>query len=98
MLCAVYKSRKKEGMYLYVPGKEAFDEVPEVLLSQFGTPQLVMLVALDKHDKLAGIDKNVLKNNLLVKGYYLQIPPKEKDLLALHRQAQGLSPYVDEKR
>ncbi|MEG3767294.1 YcgL domain-containing protein [Alteromonas sp. 14N.309.X.WAT.G.H12] len=94
----MYKTRKKAGMYLYVPGKEAFDEVPEVLMSQFGKPQLVMLVALDKHDTLAGIEKDVVKNSLIEKGFYLQMPPKEEDLLSVHRKAQGLSPYVDEKR
>ncbi|MBU2979766.1 YcgL domain-containing protein [Alteromonas sp. C1M14] len=98
MLCAVYKTRKKAGMYLYVPGQDKFDDVPEVLMAQFGTPELVMVVALDKHAQLAGLDKQVVKDGLSEKGYYLQMPPKQEDLLASHRQAQGLSPFVDEKR
>ena len=34
MLCAVYKTRKKDGMYLYVPKKDHFEDVP--LMAWFG--------------------------------------------------------------
>lgn len=98
MLCAVYKTRKKAGMFLYVPGKNAFDDVPEALMKQFGTPELVMLVPLDKRDRLAGIDKAQVAAALSEKGFYLQMPPKEDDLLAEHRESLGLSRHVDEKR
>ncbi|MEC9059979.1 MAG: YcgL domain-containing protein, partial [Pseudomonadota bacterium] len=33
MLCAVYKTRKKDGMYLYVPKKDHFEDVPEPLMA-----------------------------------------------------------------
>ncbi|MBU3023330.1 YcgL domain-containing protein [Aestuariibacter sp. A3R04] len=97
MLCAVYKTRKKEGMYLYVPGKNAFDDVPDVLMDKFGNPELVMLVALDKHHRLAGVDKNDVKGAIEEKGFYLQMPPKQEDLLASHRQSLGMPPHVDKK-
>lgn len=97
MLCAVYKTRKKEGMYLYVPGKDAFEDVPEVLMDKFGTPELVMLVALQKQTRLAGVDKKEVQDALEDKGFYLQMPPKQDDLLASHRQAMGMSPHVEKK-
>ncbi|OFC71023.1 YcgL domain-containing protein [Alteromonas confluentis] len=98
MLCAVYKTRRKEGMYLYVPGKNAFDDVPEILMQKFGTPELVMLIPLDKRPQLAGVSKADLEAALKDKGFYLQMPPKEEDMLATHRVEQGLTPDVDNKR
>ncbi len=97
MLCAVYKTKKKSGMFLYVPEKDHFDDVPEALMNQFGTPELVMLLPLDKRERLAGVDKQKLKEALTEQGYYLQMPPKEENLLETHRLSLGLSAKPDEK-
>ena len=91
MLCAVYKTRKKQGMYLYVEKKDDFSKVPEALMTQFGSPELVMVLPLDKRNTIAGVDKQTLKEKLLDPGFYLQMPPKEEDLLATHRTELGLS-------
>ena len=96
MIIAVYKTKRKAGMYLYVPKKDDFSDVPETLMQQFGQPELVMLVAADKRQRLAGVDKETLLNALDEKGYYLQMPPKEEDLLASHRVALGLTPQPEE--
>ena len=53
MLCAIYKSKKKPGSYLYIAKREDFSQVPEVLLSHFGKPELVMMFNL-----LGSIGKN----------------------------------------
>ena len=98
MLCAVYKTSRKAGMYLYVPGKNAFDDVPEVLMQKFGTPELVMLIPLNKRPQLAGVSKEDLQIALTEKGFYLQMPPKEEDMLSSHRLELGLTPNVDKKR
>ncbi|APE06414.1 MAG: hypothetical protein CL600_09395 [Alteromonas sp.] len=97
MLCAVYKTRKKQGMYLYVVKKGNFDDVPAPLLERFGHPELVTLLSLDKRDKVAGIDKKKLEEELTSNGFYLQMPPKEDDLLSSHREALGLSSTPDVK-
>ena len=57
MLCAVYKTRKKDGMYLYVPKKDHFEDVPEPLMAKFGRPELVTIIALEKREKLGLVDK-----------------------------------------
>lgn len=44
MLCAIYKSKKKLGSYLYVANREDFSSVPSVLLEHFGKPELVMML------------------------------------------------------
>ena len=45
-LCAIYRSSRKEGMFLYVAKRDQFDAVPEVLMQQFGKPQFVMFFNL----------------------------------------------------
>ena len=97
MLCAVYKTRKKQGMYLYVPKKDVFDDVPDPLMQRFGKPELVTLLALDKREKIAGIDKQKLTDELNSNGFYLQMPPKEDDLLSTHRVSLGLPSSPDKK-
>lgn len=97
MLPAVYKTKKKSGMYLYVKEKGKFDDVPDALMNQFGQPELVMLLALDKRERLAGVDKARLIKALEEDGYYLQMPPKEEDLLVSYRQSLGLSAQPENK-
>ncbi len=97
MICAVYKTRKKAGMYLYLPKKDHFESVPEALMKQFGTPELVTLIALEKRESLAGVSKEKLIAALQDPGFYLQMPPKENDLLVEHRVSQGLSPRADKE-
>ena len=98
MLCAVYKTAKKEGMYLYLPEKDNFEAVPESLLEQFGKPVLVMVLPLNKRDALGRVDKETLITALREKGFYLQLPPKQEDWLAEHRLAMGLSPREEAKK
>ena len=97
MLCAIYKSRKHLGMYLYVPNKDQFEDVPEILKEKFGKPELVTVLSLDKHEKLAGVDKQKLVAELEEKGFYLQLPPKEDDLFMAHRKSLGLQATPDKK-
>jgi uncharacterized protein YcgL (UPF0745 family) len=90
MWCAIYKSDKKPGSYLFIERKDDFSRVPELLLSQFPAAQLVMVIDLDKRDHLAMADINRVRVELIDKGFYLQIPPPISSLLAEHRQTKGL--------
>lgn len=87
MLCAVYRSLRKEGTYLYVEKRDDFSKVPELLLQSFGQPQLVTLINLAKREHLAQIDINKLKAALTEQGFYLQLPPPQENLLAAHKAA-----------
>ncbi|VEI45508.1 YcgL domain [Actinobacillus equuli] len=51
-LCAIYKSPKREGMFLYVAKRDQFDSVPEELRQMFGKPQFVMLFNLNGEKQL----------------------------------------------
>ncbi len=90
MICAVYKSLKKEATYLYVERRDDFSRVPLALLEIFGKPQFVMLLPLKSDKQLAFVDVAQLRQALLAQGYLLQLPPPEENLLKQHRQQQGL--------
>ncbi len=81
MLCAVYRSYKRDEIYLYVENKDDFSRVPKELLTNFGQPIFVMMINLDKRTKLANADIKLVKANLIEKGFYLQIPPPVTSLL-----------------
>lgn len=85
MLCAIYRSNKKELTYLFVNKRDDFSSVPEALLQTFGTPQLVTIVNLATKDKLAMADIKKVKSNLIEAGFYLQLPPPPENLLKEHR-------------
>ncbi|GAA0816303.1 YcgL domain-containing protein [Colwellia sp. D2M02] len=85
MLCAIYKSPKKDQTYLYVKSRDDFSSVPEALMITFGTPHLVTLTNLATKKKLALADLEKVKSSLNEQGYYLQLPPPKEDLLKTHK-------------
>ena len=87
MLCAIYKSARKAQTYLFVNKRDDFSSVPEGLMKTFGTPNLVTLINLATKDKLAMADLDKVKQNLIEKGFYLQLPPPQEDLLKEHKAA-----------
>lgn len=88
MLCAVYKSSKKDETYLYLPKKDDFSQVPKALMDTFGKAIFVMLLPLQKREKLAQVDIEKLKKELDANGFYLQLPPPKESLLKAHREKQ----------
>lgn len=76
-LCAIYKSPKRDLMYLFVRRKDDFSDVPPALLTGFGEPQFVMVVKLDERRTLAQSDIDEVREALAGKGYFLQMPPAD---------------------
>lgn len=74
--CWIYKSPRKDEMYLYLAAEENFDIIPPELLAHFGTPQLVMALTLDAARPLAREDVTLVMANLRDQGFHLQMPPK----------------------
>jgi uncharacterized protein YcgL (UPF0745 family) len=89
VLCAIYKSSKKQETYLYVPGRDDFSKVPETLMKTFGSPVFLMIMPLKKDREMARIDINKLRKELKIKGFYLQLPPPTENLLKTHLQQQN---------
>ncbi|NNJ90713.1 MAG: YcgL domain-containing protein [Gammaproteobacteria bacterium] len=79
--CWIYKSPKKEEMYLYVPRQDNFEDVPEFLLQKFGNPLFVMELELTPDRKLARENAETILNNLAENGFHLQMPPQLKPSL-----------------
>jgi uncharacterized protein YcgL (UPF0745 family) len=62
-------------MYLYLPREDDFQDLPEALMAQFGTPLPVMQLDLHPQRPLSRADVNEVIHSLGINGYYLQIPP-----------------------
>ncbi len=75
LVANVYRSAKKEGMYLFVEKDKPFSDLPEALTKQFGFPHLAMTLVLTPERKLARANaRNVIKC-IQENGFYLQMPP-----------------------
>lgn len=74
-LCEVFRSPRREGMYLYVDRQEGLARVPETLLKAFGKPEKALLLKLDRERKLARADAAEVLRAIEIDGYYLQMPP-----------------------
>lgn len=85
MLCTIYRSAKKAQTYLFINKRDDFSDVPEALMTIFGTPTLVTIVNLATKSKLAMADIDTVKEQLNEQGYYLQLPPPQENLLDQHR-------------
>jgi len=81
LLCQVFRSPRKEEMYLYVDKARGLVDVPEVLMTQFGEPEAVMTPILDPQRKLARADTAEVLADIAEKGFYLQMPPTAAELL-----------------
>ncbi|NVJ60221.1 MAG: YcgL domain-containing protein [Gammaproteobacteria bacterium] len=80
MLCFVYRSKKKDEMYLYVLKRDDFSKVPDNLLKLFGQPEYALSLDLAKRTKLAREDIQQVKQKLEDDGFYLQMPPPVEKL------------------
>ena len=72
----VYKSQRKADTYVYLAARDDFERLPEPLRTQLGPLQFVLDVALTAERKLAREDAATVRENLAVRGFHLQFPPK----------------------
>ncbi len=80
-ICSIYRSPRKNEMYLYVLRSDALARVPDALLAAFGPPQLAFEMVLTPERKLAREDIEIVLGNLEKQGYHLQMPPPEDDYI-----------------
>jgi len=85
LLCEIFKSSRKEEMYLYVERARGLADVPEPLMAQFGEPQSVMTLVLTEDRSLARADAAEVLEHIQENGFYLQMPPTPAELLARNR-------------
>jgi len=75
MQCYIYKSLKKDELYLYLQKKDDFSSIPEPLLNSFGKIEFVMELDISPERKLAREDVSKVMNSLQDKGFFVQMPP-----------------------
>ena len=74
-LVSVYRSPRREGMYLYVDRKEGLARVPDALRDLFGVPQHAMDLLLTPERTLARASAAEVLAKIRDQGFFLQMPP-----------------------
>jgi len=87
----IYKSSRKDELYLYLSKKDDFSEVPQALGDSMGKePIFVMEVELSPERKLAREDVNTVMKNLETQGFHVQIPPPIASVVSFKEPAKYL--------
>lgn len=84
-VCQVFKSARREEMYLYVDKARGLEDVPDTLLAQFGEPRPVMTLLLTPERNLARAQAAEVLEKIASQGFYLQMPPSEAERLQRER-------------
>ena len=72
--CAVYKSKKKDETYVFIPTSTPLSELPDELLKVLGQADLVMTLTLTPEKKMARGTAEVVIKSIQEQGFYLQMP------------------------
>lgn len=75
MNCKIYRSCKKDEMYLYLEESVELDDLPEVVRKVAGRLELAMELELTPDSKLARVDVNDVISKIEEQGFYIQMPP-----------------------
>lgn len=75
----VYRSSRKQEMYLFVDATEDLAPVPDALLERFGRPLEALSLMLTVDRPLARAEAARVLECIEADGYYLQLPPAPKD-------------------
>ena len=75
----IYKGTRRAETYLYVPGEDDFQRVPQDLLDALGTLELVMELELGGGRRLARVDGEEVMKSVAGRGYFLQLAPSEQE-------------------
>jgi uncharacterized protein len=73
----VYRSSRKQDLYLYVDAGDDLMAVPEALLIQFGKPVEALSLMLTAERTLARADAARVLESIAEQGFYLQLPPAD---------------------
>jgi len=79
--CFVYRSNKKQGLYLYLKEKDNFDIVPESLVKLLGDMDFSFEFDLEKDRKLVRAEAKEVLRIMKENGYFLQMPPPKGEIL-----------------
>ena len=80
MLCAIYKSKRKPGCYLYISKRDDFSAVTGYINAGFGKPQFLMPFNLRGSKPFVHADKDEVMEKITQQGFYLQMPKQDDGL------------------
>lgn len=84
----IYKSRKKDELYLYITTKDDFSDVPQALFDSMGKePIFVMELELSEDKPLARENVVTVMKNLENQGFHVQMPPTTQNLMNFKESA-----------
>lgn len=83
--CQIYRSSKREELYLFVPERDRFEQIPASLMAGFGRPVFVMELELTPERRLARSDVREVMRLMAEQGYYLQMPPPPEQVFSGRR-------------
>jgi len=76
--CCVYKSLRKQQTFLFVLQEDDLSRVPEPLLKMLGEIEKVIDLELTPERSVARGEARYIMDDILEKGFHLQLPPTEK--------------------
>ena len=79
MNCSVFRSSRKDYTYLYLAEGSKLEDLPDSLISAFGTPEFVIDLQLSPDQQLASEDVHEVMDNLSERGFHLQLPPGDQE-------------------
>ncbi len=75
MLCYIYKSIKKNELYLYLDKQDDFSSIPNDILKSIGHPEYVMQLEITPERKLARENATDVLKGIDANGFFIQMPP-----------------------
>lgn len=73
--CQVYRSKRHNGMYLFVDKQEGLERVPSSLLTEFGVPEPSIVFLLTPERPMVRVEATTVLTDIEEKGFHLQLPP-----------------------
>ncbi|BFM48530.1 YcgL domain-containing protein [Marinomonas sp. THO17] len=81
LIIEIFRSSKRDEMYIYVEKASGLSKVPEDLMVRFGKGISAMTMLLTPEKKLARAEAQTVIDAIREQGFYLQLPPAKDDYL-----------------
>lgn len=80
LICSIYRSSRKQEMYLYVAKGQDMQKLPEELMKYFGRAEHVMDLLLREERSLARVDVLEVIEKIAEQDFFLQMPPSPLEI------------------
>ncbi|MEM7207376.1 MAG: YcgL domain-containing protein [Pseudomonadota bacterium] len=85
MKFCVYRSERKDGLYVFTSADSELGDLPEDLRQQVAPLTLALEIDLEADSKLSRENPQTVLANIATQGYHLQMPEQVESLLNRHR-------------